>query len=417
MCESKLKIWLIITSNEHEVLRFLKDKFCHFQIKNNVGIQLKLITWNRAFEALIKAYKNDTAPDIIQVGTTWVRTLAYMGYIAPVPANLAVKESFSSNMNKVCIFKDRQYAVPWIIETIILAARKDYMDKYNVNLADLKNLDGLYNTCKKLVYQRKENQEIPKLLAFSLKAENDTLHRFFALLWARGWKFPELYGSPSILTDPVVMENISYLVDLMQVSRVTRADMEKHPYELNEEFYRQGGYFFYIGSWYGIVEDISKNTKDSREGNFRYTVLPFPNNHNQSSSYGGGSALVVSSQCRNKEKAWQLVQFLIRDEFINDWIKVTGKVPAFDSQFWAQRANDERINTMYQQTLNAITYPPHPAWTTIEDIMTKGIVQSLWKLIEKGSSEIDKEVYSLLENTDKSIEELLSMSWEMKVDD
>ena len=80
-----------------------------------------------------------------------------------------------------------------------------------------------------------------------------------------------------------MLANISYLADLMQSFDVKASDLDKHPYQLNNEFYRYGSYVFYIGSWYGIIEDISHNPVKSENGNFNYTILPFPSTNSNKS--------------------------------------------------------------------------------------------------------------------------------------
>ncbi len=416
LMDDTLRVWLIITSKEHDVLKFLKKRFSQFQLENKIKIELKLVTWNRAFEALIEAYKNDNAPDVIQIGSTWIRTLAYMGYIDSVPENTSIRSSFINNMNDICMYNGSQYAVPWNVDTIVLAARTDYMRDLAIKKSDVDNWEKFYQVCKGITEQRRFNPDLPKPLAFSLRAEVDTLHRFSALLWAKGWQFPDLYKTPEhILTSDTVLENISYLADLMQVCDIKAADIEKHPYQLNEEFYRYGSFVFYIGSWYGIIEDISHNPVKSEDGNFDYTILPFPaDDSNKARSYGGGSVLVVSSRSKHKEKAWRLVESFLKDDFINEWISVTGKVPAFNVDFWEKRHTDERINIMHEQSINTCSYPAYPAWATIENILSTGVAHSIWELIDKGITEINQEAYRLLEETDQSIVDLLKMSWEMR---
>lgn len=414
--DKTLRVWLIVTSREHDVLEFLKRRFKKFEAEHNIKVELKLVTWNRAFENLIAAYKNNNAPDIIQLGSTWVRTMAYMGYIDKVPENIKIRDSFVENMNKISMYQGEQYAVPWNVDTIVLAARKDYLEKLGIKNSDIDNWQKFYQVCKDITEKRKYNSDLPEALAFSLRAEADLLHRFSAVLFSKGWNFPDLYQLPEkILTEDMVLDNISYLADLMQTCNIKASDLDKHPYQLNNEFYRYGSYVFYIGSWYGIIEDISHNPAESRNDDYNYTILPFPSAADvEAKTYGGGSVLAVSSSSKHKQKAWKLIEYFLQDDFINEWIKVTGKVPAFEVDFWQRRDIDRRINRMYQQSINTETYPPYPAWATIEKILSTGIAHSIWELIENNSTEIADRAYTLLEKSDQSIVDLLKMSWEMR---
>ena len=414
--DKTLRVWLIITSREHDVLKFLNGRFSQFEKQHNIEIELKLVTWNRAFETLIEAYKNNNSPDIIQIGTTWVRTLAYMGYIEKIPDDFKTKTSFVKNMNQICMYQKDQYAVPWNVDTIVLAARNDYLKKFGIKKTDLNNWENFYQACETITQKKRAEPELPSALAFSLRAEPDLLHRFSALLWSKGGQFPDLYQIPEkILTEEKILDNISYLADLMQTTDVKASDLDKHPYQLNNEFYRYGSYVFYIGSWYGIIEDISHNSLKSEKGNYNYTIIPLPSaNGIKSQTYGGGSVLAVSSRSKHKQKAWKLIELFLQDDFINQWIKVTGKVPAFEVDFWKKRDIDQRINIMYQQSINSKTYSPHPSWATIEKILSTSVAHSIWELIKNNSTEINQKTYNHLKESDQNIRDLLKLSWEMR---
>ncbi|MFW6022674.1 MAG: extracellular solute-binding protein [Halanaerobiaceae bacterium] len=415
MSEDILRIWLIITSHEKEVISYLDREFEIFEMENNVKIDIKLVTWNRAFELLIEAFKNGESPDVIQIGTTWVRTLAYMGYLHPVPDSIKMKTSFSKDMSSVCQYKGQQIAIPWNLDTVVMVGRKDYMDQLGIIEGDLWDWGGFYRACSEITAARKKNSSLPRPLAFALRAEVDTLHRFASLLWARGWEFPNLNkGLPrKILTDNIPLETFSALARLMRACAITSKDVEKHPYQINEDFYNNGSYVFYIGSWYGVIEDINKKPEKSKNGDFKYTVLPLPSSINKLATYGGGSVLAVSSGTKNPELSWKLIRFLLQDNFIDEYFETTGKVPAFESSFWQRRFEDERVQMMYGLTVNARSYPSYPAWATIENILSLGIAHGLWRLIDKVDSEVDREVYTILQKADRDLLDLLNLSWEM----
>src|SRR5690606_2800464 len=113
--------------------------------QSNVKIQLELITWERIWAALIEAFKNNTAPDIVQLGTSWVRTFAHMGYLARIPEYLKSRPSINEGINRICLIDGVRYAVPWLVDTIIMAGRKDYMSLLGISKDDIRDWEGLMN--------------------------------------------------------------------------------------------------------------------------------------------------------------------------------------------------------------------------------------------------------------------------------
>lgn len=407
----KLRIWLIISQSDPKVLLNLRNKFSRFEDKYDVKIQIEFVTWERVLKALIEAFKNDTAPDIVQLGTSWVRTFAHMGYLDLIPDNINVKPSINEDINNLCKYKGKRYAVPWIVDTVMMVGRRDYMTSLGIDQNDVKDWQGLKQVAEELVERKKENPAVPKPLSIALKVENDTLQRIFSILWSRGWEFPDLKQVPDkLVTDSLVLDTIKYYASLKIICDNSLEEVTKHPFQVNDDFYRYGKSMFYIGSWYGIVDRI-KNEKYEDQKKDNYCVLPFPTSLKKPHSYGGGTVLSVSSKSKQKMKAWRLIEDIISEDFISEFD--IGNAPAFECEFWQKRFEDKRVKLMYEQTINSKIYPPHPAWIAVEDKIIKGIGFTLLDLIKKKETKIDERTYSFLHKTDQEIKRILKTCWEM----
>lgn len=411
MANKKLRIWLITGSHDPAISLYLRKKFSTYESQSNVKIQLELITWERILAALIEAFKNNTAPDIVQLGTSWVRTFAHMGYLARIPEYLKSRPSINEGINRICLIDGVRYAVPWLVDTIIMAGRKDYMSLLGISKDDIRDWEGLMNVAKRIKKMKEEDPEIPKAVAVALKLERDTIQRFFSVLWARGWDFPNLDIVPErIIMDPVVLDTIKYFAIMKKICDRPE-DINKHPYQVNEDFYRHGLAVFYIGSWYGIINRVNRMEQDMDD----YCVLPFPTSGNKTCSYGGGTVLAVSSKSRLKEEAWNLVEYLISDDFMDGWAVTAVHAPAFESKFWQRRYTDERVRLMYEQTINSKIYPLHPAWLAIENELVKGIGYTIFRFLNKETNGgIGLDDYSILAETDERIRRILKINQEVR---
>lgn len=158
MRNNKLLIWLITTSSNPKRLLYLNEHFSRFGKKNNVEVILENITWERIFKALVEGFKFNTGPDIMQIGTSWVRIFTHMGYLAQVPDDIKIKPSINEGINTICKQDGKQYAVPWKADTIIMAGRKDYMLKYGIKERDVRDWEGLKEFGKKFKELREKNR-------------------------------------------------------------------------------------------------------------------------------------------------------------------------------------------------------------------------------------------------------------------
>lgn len=411
MSDKKLRIWLVTGSNDPAISSYMREKLSIYESQNNIKIQLEFITWERIWIALIESYKNNIAPDIIQLGTSWVRTFVHMGYLDQTPVYIKSKPSINEKINRICYINDVQYAVPWIVDTIVMAGRKDYMSQLGITKDDVRDWEGLKQVSVKVRKLKEKDPEIPKALSLALKLERDTIQRFFSILWSRGWDFPDLHQVPDrIIMDPVVLDTIKYLTTLKKICDLPE-DINKHPYQVNDDFYKHGHSVFYIGSWYGIIERIHRLGHEMDD----YCVLPFPTSTGRSYSYGGGTVLTVSSKSKLKEEAWALVEHLSNEDFMYNWSVLAVHAPACEGRFWRKRHTDERVRIMYEQTVNSRIYPLHPAWLAIENELVKGIGYTIFRLLNKESySGLRLEDYSMLQEADERIKRIVEINQEVR---
>ncbi|MEJ6952610.1 extracellular solute-binding protein [Natronospora cellulosivora (SeqCode)] len=413
MPKSKLRIWIIISTINSDALEHLKKAFSLFKSKNSIEIQVEFVTWERVFTALVEDFKNGTGPDVIQLGTSWISTFAHMGYLDKVPEYIDVKSSINPGINNLCKYEGELHALPWLVDTIIMAGHKDYMSNLGISKSDVKDWRGFKKVLKNIIEHKKSNSNIPNPLSIAFNVDRDSMQRFFSILWSKGWEFPNIEKKGvEILTDPFVLDTISYFADLKMTCNIDQ-DWMKHPYQVNEDFYLHGLSLFYIGSWNGIVNSI-KCKENKNQGPKEFCVLPFPSSDKKSSPYGGGSVLAVSSKSKEKTAAWSLVDFILSDEFISKWTYEMGNISAFKDEFWQKRVFDERIQLMYEQTVNSKVFPAHPAWITIEKQIIQGLGHAIVDLLKKRDSSINDKIYSNLKKTDLKVQEIVKMSWEAR---
>ncbi|MGB4044856.1 MAG: hypothetical protein WBK22_02235, partial [Halanaerobiales bacterium] len=106
--------------------------------------------------------------------------------------------------------------------------------------------------------------------------------------------------------------------------------------------------------------------------------------------------------------------YMISDDFMDGWAVNAVHAPAFESKFWQQRHNDERVRLMYEQTINSKVYPLHPAWLSIENELVKGIGYTIFRLLNKENNGITTEDYSILQETDERIKRIVEINQEVR---
>jgi multiple sugar transport system substrate-binding protein len=97
----------------------------------------------------------------------------------------------------------------------------------------------------------------------------------------------------------------------------------------------------------------------------KYGVMPFPKQQS-STSFVGGSDLVVFRNSHHSAAAWKLVQYLSQPSVQASWYKTTGDLPAVQPAW-----NDPGLTTdprlkVFKEQLGSVQAPPtNTAWTQV----------------------------------------------------
>ena len=410
-----LRIWLSSTVYG-DTAPFYMEGFKKLGEELKLDIELKTIPWNRSADTLISAFKNGNPPDIIEVGSTFIQTLAHLGYLGYVPGDMDIKPPLADWVDGNCTYKGRKVAVPWFADTIIMAARQDILDRYGISRESISDGEGFYRVCEMLADngRKKDDNDQFLPLVFPIRPENGTFRCYVSWLLSSGWHFPSLTPIPEyIFEDDDVIRTFEYISKLMQVSGITIKDARLHPQHLFEQFATQGRYVFFIGNWGGALSDIIRHPKPNANPDTAFSIIPIPSLSPSGSSWGGGTDLAVSSTTKHSEEAWKVVEYMLSDSFMDLWTSNSGDIPAFESSFWERKSNDRQLSIMYDQIKKSESYPLHPLWIRLEKYMSEEFANFLWRVMNGKMSNSETSIRSVMQHTDNGLADFLKMTWEM----
>ena len=398
----------LMTYLNPETKRFYRRVFDNFQKKYGVEVRLNRVSWGKAFSYLVESFKNESGPDVFQLGTTWVETFAHLGYLMEKPAYLE-RPPLTEWMARDCQYKGREMAVPWNIHVKALMAKKKLLKEHDIGFVDIKDRSNFLKLCQKLKQKRNNNSQIPYPLIFPLKTNKTTLHLFTAWLYASGLEFPEIDPVPDrILGSEPFVKTFCSLIELINAYSFREEKMvhQKHSYELYRNFADGFQYIFYLGTW-----EISSRREDWQERD--YTLFPIPGTSADRKTKGGGSVLGVSAETDFPHLSWKLIEELTAAEVLDGWIRTSGFIPGFETDIWEKRNDEQMMLRAYNDIRRSCEFPHHPLWGKIENILTKGITDYMWFLLENKSAQknIDGE-HPIIRKADKKIKRLLKLSWD-----
>lgn len=408
-----LKIWLIGSNIELES-QYMSAQLKRLEHELPFQAELRMITWNRAFDTIVDAFKNDSAPDIFSTGTTWVHTLSYLKYLAPVPRSFEMRPFLAPWLNDVIRVNGTVYAVPFLSEAYVLMAKQKILDCVGIHGDDLKDWDSFFASCMKITdyFKARGIEHIP--LAFPLRPEIGTLHRYAVWLYKGGWTFPRLHsGMERIFRNEISIKTLGFISNILRAPGADLKALQTDTLSLMEQFQNSDNAFtFFVGNGNMYILNVLNN-HHSRD----ISLYPLPSLVPDAKTFGGGSVLAVASSCRHQELAWQVVQQLTRDDVLMGLSACNGNIPPYEGQFWSMFENDPYIQVLKEQFRNSAAYDFHPIWHFIEQTSGDYVAHYFWDSIVNKDSKLYEAAGQTLEDLDNKLIDVLNMMWEMEEDE
>lgn len=381
----------------------------------SVALELRVIPWSNAWGEIMRAFKQGEPPDVMQVGSSWMGTLAHLGHLAQVPEGMDSRGLVADWVGECATIQGVKLGLPWVVECSGLIARRDILDTH-LKGGDLSTWKGFMSFCRDLG-EHANKQEIeprrPLPVGITCRPEPVTLHNLSPWLISGGWKLSELLAKQGtqFLSHKSSRQGLEYLGELLRVNRTDEDSGTIQPYRLSMDFYQEGRFAFLVGNPWMIVRNQIDPTA-AVESRWPVTFLPIPTGSAGSVTRGGGSILTVSSRSDNAEMAWKLVHHMTGSGFMDVWTQSSGDLPAHLGGFWTRHGDHPEIQRIRKSLEVAKNYPAHPMWATIEQVLARGLSEILWSLI--ASEPFEEHGLGIATAVDEELHSILQLGWDRK---
>jgi multiple sugar transport system substrate-binding protein len=355
------------------VWQFMMDDNLSQQVKAdfekaNPDIELEIVqlSWATGFDRIVTSIAAGTAPDVIELGNTWLATFASQGVLRPVDDLVGKAKDDYVAWNFV-EYQDKYWGFPWL-----LAPRCMY---YNLELLEKAGLDP----------------DNPPKTWMELLNASAKIHALGPDIYGVGLCVGELYSPYQEWFLPAVWGNFGHFVspDLKKATLNSDPVIEAAYYyrslkdyallgkesELAEAFGKGKLGFFFAGPAY-----INNTQRDYPETIFEVAFIPKPReNYGYHASFAGGEVLGISSQCKNIDEAWRVVEYLLGEKVAMQITRTTGEVfptkVGIEKDPWFESHPLHR--TFLEQNQYAVPFPPLAEANKIEQLFTNIVEEIL----------------------------------------
>ena len=336
-----------------------------FEAENpGVKIRNEQLTWNNGLDKIIVSMANNRAPDICEMGSTW------MGKFVSEGALLDVTDKFSDLKDKYLMWEPvqmngRLYGMPWLVGTRVVFYNKDLLAKAGLDPEKPPvTWQQLLDACK-AIHNPKEG-----VFGFGMNAgEGHILYKkFLPLAWGNGAKVLDENGN-FVFDSQEMREALEYYLELQKYSYCEKQD-------LLDEAFKQGRLGLAIsGSW-----NFSRYPIEAPNLNFGTCLMPKPaENKGFSTAFMGGEILVLFKSCKNPDLAAKFVRYIAEAQ---NTLPITKKAwttfPASVETYSDECFSDPRLQVFFEQMKTSIHPPVCKNWIELENIINKTVEKAMY---------------------------------------
>ncbi len=315
-------------------------------------VEVTAIPWDAAHDKFTTAITANKTPDVAMVGTTWMGEFAELGALDPTPGQID-KSVFFEGAQKTTEVDGTSYGIPWYVETRLVYYRTDLAEKAGITSPPT-DWDGLKAMAKAM------QEKADATWGIGLQAGGvGSWQSIMPFAWSAGADLTKDDGKAYNFDSPEVLKAAEYYQSFFTEGISDKAAPATPTTE--PDFASGKVPMFISGPWM-----MSAVEKAGGEGfKDKYDVMQIPADK-QSSSFVGGSNLVVFKNTKNRDSSWKFVQWLADPKVQVKWYGLSTDLPSVKSA-WQDPAltADTKLAVFGKQLETAQAPPSFPTWEQV----------------------------------------------------
>jgi multiple sugar transport system substrate-binding protein len=378
---------------EGEVVRDLVPGF----ERRHPGIRVVVqqLPWTAAHEKLLTAFVGGSAPDLAQLGNTWIPEFAAIGALEPLDSRVAASKALAPSAYFEGVWSGNEfdraaYGVPWYVDTRVLFYRPDLLAA--AGFAEPPRTWSEWRRAMEAVRERSGGSSYAMLLP------TNEWEQLTILGLQRGSTLLADGGTRGAFAAPAFAAAAEWYAGLYRerLAPVVSYTQLGNPYQ---EFDR--GYFamWMTGPW--NLGEFRRRLPPDRQAVWMTCPLPAPDGAEwPGTSLAGGSSLAIFRASRAKDAAWAFAEYLSGPEVQRRFYELSGDLPA-RREAWDSEplAGDPRARAFRVQLSRVEPLPRVPEWEQIAQKLPEDLEAAI-----RGRQPVDAALAALDRDVDRILE-------------
>jgi multiple sugar transport system substrate-binding protein len=321
--------------------------------KDNPGLNIKVtsLPWDSAESKYQTAIAGGSGPDIGMFGTDWMSSFA--GDMEETPAAIDTSGFYPTGVETTTI-DGKKYGVPWYVDTRVVYYRSDLLKAAGYDSFPT-DWDGFKALAKAM--QTKAGAKYGISLSSS---GSDSFLNNLPFVWSNGGQLINGDDTKWTLDSAQVIGAMTYLDGFFADGIADRSPSTAAG--APEAAFVDGSVPMLIsGPW----ETSTLEQAGGAGFDDKFAVAPIPASKT-STSFQGGSNLVVLKDSKNKGAAWKLIQWLTTPSTEVAWYKAVKDLPSQKAAWDDPSLKDDPKVSVFGKQLESTAVPPAiSAWTQV----------------------------------------------------
>lgn len=354
------EISIFIPGYEDESFKPLYDKSIEDFRKKNTDVKVNIVPagWDEANSKLVGLIQADETPDVIISGSRSLRQFAELGAIAKLDEFMTdeFKEKRVAEVLETANINGDQYGIPLAFSSRALYYRKDLIDTPPTTW------DELLATAKDV---KAKNAD---MYGFAIPTDiTSGTDEIFNFIYQNGGTATDAEGNIKLDTKENI-ETLNYLKEFQTSGLIPDPIGTKRSSQA--ELFQNGDLGMFIsGPW-------EKKVLEESTDKAPYGVAPLPKGTKDAVTLVTDS-FSISESSKNKELAWDLIEFMGQFEYQNAYDEAIGFFPILKEEQKEARYEDEFLKPFEGMIQYGIGEPQVPVW----DTFNKEFVESVQKVL------------------------------------
>jgi multiple sugar transport system substrate-binding protein len=189
-----LSVWIM--PNGASPQEKLEQQLAKFTEDTRIPVKVQVLDWGEAWNRIASTLESGNgAPDVLQLGTTWIPYFASRGEIKPLtpyldkikPDRFVAASWGTTHIDADSII----YSIPWFIDIRPVLANKRILKKYGIGKADIATYEGFSEAIQKVNQGKELLEDGAKVRGYAFPGKSDwnIPHNFAPWIWSEGGDF------------------------------------------------------------------------------------------------------------------------------------------------------------------------------------------------------------------------------------